>query len=174
MNKHVYRNKIVTLFAGLILVGGGYYLWHRYQINHPKPVVNIPAAENSGNQVIATPTPNVPGATDKTNSATDLLTPSGNFVNKYKSTMNQILESSCNSTSGATCEISFSMGNVTKTLTAKTVAFSGKEAQVAFASWQWTPSSLGLTPGSWTISATASLNGATKTANSTTLLEVSQ
>lgn len=80
--------------------------------------------------------------------------PEGNFVSSHRANMGSTIESVCTTTRGASCDISFTKGGVTKTLGRKDVNSAGA------ASWIWTPASIGLTPGSWVITATAELSGA--------------
>lgn len=100
--------------------------------------------------------------TSKGNTApvTSLIAPSGDFVSNHTPGQNgssQIETSVCNTTSGAKCQISFTMNGKTISLSAETTDAGGS------AYWNdWTPQSIGLTPGSWQIAATATLGGQTK------------
>jgi hypothetical protein len=62
------------------------------------------------------------------------------------------------------------MNSTVKTLTAQKVGSSGSVY------WQWDAASAssGLTPGSWTVSAVATLNGQTRTAADSIPLEIKQ
>lgn len=84
------------------------------------------------------------------------ITPSGNFVSNHKpSSKSDNLESVCRTSVGASCKISFTRDGVVKNLDAKPTNQDG------VASWIWSPTSIGLTSGSWQIAATAEYNGRT-------------
>jgi hypothetical protein len=68
-------------------------------------------------------------------------------------------QSVCSTTPGASCYIGFTKDGATKKLEAQTTDSQG------FAYWTWDINSAGLAEGSWTITATAMLNGQTKSAN---------
>lgn len=115
-----------------------------------------------------------PGSEDKTPDQTTpsnatLDTPTGNFVNTHKMAVNSAentQQSVCVTTSGATCEIYFTKGSVTKSLGVQTTDRGGA------AYWTWSPESAGLSVGTWKITAKAVLGNQTKTANDTINLEV--
>lgn len=108
---------------------------------------------------------------DKQNNAAagsgSVAIPEGNFVSSHRANMTSTIESVCTTTSGASCDISFTKDGVTKTLGRKDVNNAGA------ASWIWTPASIGLTPGSWAITATAQLGGAQAPSKDPINLEVS-
>jgi len=104
--------------------------------------------------------------------STTLLAPSGNFVSNHTPGQNgtPLLETSvCNTTPGAKCQIFFTDGNKTLSLTAQTTDLGGSTY------WNgWTSQSIGLTPGSWQITATATANNQSKSTTDTRELVVSQ
>jgi hypothetical protein len=116
-----------------------------------------------------TPNANVPGGTN--NGSTELAAPSGTFVSNHAPSLgnsSRSQESSvCNTTPGATCVISFTMGSTTKTLDSKVADDNGA------ASWDWSPGGLGLSAGSWTIKATATRDGQSKSSQDSLPLNVS-
>ncbi|HEV7454723.1 MAG TPA: hypothetical protein VGO07_05690 [Candidatus Saccharimonadales bacterium] len=131
-----------------------------------------PAANQSG----ASTTPanqNNPGD-DKSTAAqpaasTPPKDPTGDFVSNYQPTLTaprNLIESVCTTTPGAQCRISFTKDNTTKQLDPMTADKGGS------AYWTWKLQDVGLTTGSWKITATATLNGKTVTANSPLRLEV--
>lgn len=156
--------------------------------HQPKSSVGTSDAANSKNKV-ATPVttaPTTPGTIDKTQSGTStpvsapdsekrspatstaLLAPTGTFASAHKSVpINATLSSVCNTTSGAQCRITFTMGGVTKSLDAQTAD------RVGAVYWNsWTPESIGLTAGQWQITAVATLNGQTATSTDSLALEI--
>jgi len=100
-----------------------------------------------------------------------LIVPSGDFVSNHHPNLGgtpapNTISSVCTTTAGATCTISFTNNGVVKSLAAQTTDRGGS------AYWNWNLQQLGLTPGSWQIQASATLNGATKTTNDVLNLEV--
>jgi predicted permease len=95
----------------------------------------------------------------------DLLTPSGTFANVYNASQDEEMSSTCNTTPGASCQIFFTDGSITKSLPLKQTDKGGA------AYWAWKPSDgdVGLTPGTWQITATATAGGTSKTANNGSL-----
>ena len=89
-----------------------------------------------------------------------LIAPWGDFVSNHHPGQNgsPLSETSvCNTTQGASCYIAFTNGSIVKTLPVQTADSNGATF------WSnWTPSSIGLTPGNWKITATATLDGQTK------------
>lgn len=123
------------------------------------------------------PNPNVPGGPGNgsgSSANTAILAPSGNFFSKSKAGLNDQEQSTCNSTPGASCTITFTKESVTKSLPSEVVNDSAKESQVAFATWDWTPANLGLSSGNWTVTAIASLNSQSKSTVSGVNLQVVQ
>lgn len=79
--------------------------------------------------------------------------PSGNFVSNHRpGSVNDTIESVCVTPVGASCDITFRSGGVTKSLGKKQVNASGAT------SWIWSPASIALSSGSWQIIAQATYN----------------
>ena len=93
-------------------------------------------------------------------------TPYGSFVSSHSAQLNSPELSTCLSSVGAKCKISFSKDSLTKTLDEKTTDSDGA------AYWSWRPQDLGLTAGSWKITAEASLNGKTASTADSRNLEI--
>ncbi len=98
---------------------------------------------------------NKPSSTSSTTPAT-LIYPTGSFVSNHNPVLNNpnldSEQSTCNTTPGASCNIFFSNGSTSYSLGSKIVGSDGT------ANWSWTPQTVGLTAGSWKITATATLN----------------
>ncbi|HJP96899.1 MAG TPA: hypothetical protein VJ843_06050 [Candidatus Saccharimonadales bacterium] len=110
---------------------------------------------------------------DGDNSTAVLLAPTGDFVSNHHPNLSgspapSQIASVCTTTPGATCVISFSKDGVTKSLASETADSGGS------AYWDWKLQDIGLTTGSWQITATATLNGQTKSATDALKLEVSE
>jgi hypothetical protein len=116
----------------------------------------------------ANPDPNVPGGSTGSSSSNQvgLDAPSGTFVSNHGSIYQPVVgttteESTCTTTAGATCQIRFTQGSTTETLDASQ-ATATKDSQNGTTSWTWTPNQVGLTAGTWSVAAVASLSGQTK------------
>lgn len=160
---------IVVLFA---LIGGGLYTWHKHvhktatltstsrnEYSKPEANTNVPGgnvstgqggavSSNKGSSTTATPT---------TAPSTQPINPTGDFVSSHSITLTGTELSACTTTAGAQCQITFTLGTTTKSLANQTTNNNGST------SWDWTPQSIGLTPGSWQVTAVAT-NGS-KTAS---------
>lgn len=96
------------------------------------------------------------------------LTPSGQFISNHSpGGDNPTKEQSvCNTSPGAVCYIQFTKGTIVKKLDAQTADSNGTTI------WNWDVKEAGLTAGSWQVSATATLNGQSVTAQDQQLLEI--
>lgn len=105
----------------------------------------------------------------KSTPSTAITSPSGSFVSAHKVKLDSPIVSVCNTTPGATCKISFANSDISRDLPLTTADASGK------AQWEnWTPQSIGIQPGTWSITATSSLNGQVKSTQDALQLEVAQ
>jgi hypothetical protein len=104
--------------------------------------------------------------TSETPSSAPLIAPNGNFVNRHDPSGNEQMESICNTTPGATCQITFIKGSATKSLPAQTADRGGATY------WAWKIKDTGLTPGIWKITVTATQGSEKKAVTDTTDLEV--
>ncbi|MGZ6005515.1 MAG: hypothetical protein ACXWLH_05215 [Candidatus Saccharimonadales bacterium] len=86
-----------------------------------------------------------------------LIAPWGEFANTYQANANTQMVSTCNTTPGATCQILFTKGGVTKSLDTQTTDRGGAVR------WSWKPSQPGLTTGTWHIIAKAVFGSQSKT-----------
>lgn len=136
------------------------------------------ATVNSGNTPASNPDGSQPGDSKSNTGGTDsnavLTAPKGDFVSNHHPNLSgkpapNTVSSVCTTTPGATCTISFTKDNITKSLPVQTTDRGGT------AYWNgWTLQSLGLTAGSWQIKATASLNGQTLSSTDAMNMEVAQ
>jgi hypothetical protein len=92
-----------------------------------------------------------------------LTAPSGTFVNLYNASADTQMNSICDTTSGATCQIIFTKGSLSIALPAKTTDNYGG------ATWAWTPGQIGLGNGSWHVTAKATLGSQAKTTDNGSL-----
>lgn len=106
-----------------------------------------------------------------TGRGTTLTPPSGTFVSNHRPSLSgsDLLkheESVCNTAPGATCYILFMKDGIVKQLDPQTADSSGST------SWSWDIGQAGLTEGAWKITAVATLNGQTLSADDSLKLEV--
>lgn len=179
---------ILTAVAAAILAMTILELTNTTHVFHKRKAVTstIPADKSTGSGAAdksrsdspSTPaenTTNPPAASDKSTtpptSGTELLAPSGNFISNHRPSLGGVPNSSseesiCTTTPGAFCTITFKKDGVTKTLESLQTDNSGTVI------WQWDVKSAGFIPGTWTVTATATLNGQTKSTDDLQPLEV--
>jgi cytoskeletal protein RodZ len=176
---------VMLLVISIGVIALGYLLWQHY--HHTTTVIpsTVPASSKSSqtqkgdNSQQTTPTSTTQTTTttsDKTASepstSAPLKAPSGTFVSNHSPNIGGVpapsSESSvCNTTPGATCTISFTKDNQTKTLQSQTADNNGNVY------WNWNINTAGLSVGNWQISATATLNGKSLTTVDKLTLDVS-
>ncbi|HLZ15021.1 MAG TPA: hypothetical protein VKQ34_03440 [Candidatus Saccharimonadales bacterium] len=134
--------------------------------NHTGPAAS--AGQSSGSNNAGKHSDNTsPIPAPSTNPSIVLETPNGTFVSSHHVTLDSPIESVCNTTSGATCTITFTKDGVSKSLSTENTDKNGSVY------WSWQPSQIGLTAGSWHIAAQAAYGDQTKTASDALTLEVS-
>lgn len=102
-----------------------------------------------------------------TDPSTPLSAPIGPFVsNHHLGASSPTVQSTCTTTPGATCQIIFTNGSATKSLPVQQTDRGGS------AYWSWNLGEIGLTKGSWQITAKAVAGSQTKTATDSMKLEV--
>lgn len=163
---------ITVVIVALVAIGSGIEYYHRQKTSQNTPTTITNNSSSPANtSPDKTPVTNTnSGSPMASSSPGELATPTGTFVSNHRPSLTNVdlakEESVCNTTPGATCEIAFSKDGTQRSLGAKTVNTSGVTI------WDWTPSSLNLTTGSWQIDVTVSLNGKTKSAVDATALMV--
>ncbi len=134
--------------------------------------VNTQAKTNSVQPKVDTTAPSSSKVTTPTSSSGNLVSPYGSFVSNHGPTLSNSPsapsseQSVCITSPGASCTITFTMDGVIKTLDAKTADSQGA------AYWNWDIISAGFTEGSWTINATATSDGQSKTVKDPLVLQV--
>lgn len=176
--------KLLAVFAVLILLAGGVFGLTKLLGNSnevPKPASS--KGESGTTQTTDTSSTSVaPGGatTNKDNtspgstgSSATLKEPSGTFVSNHKPNLGgspapNTISSVCITTPGAICNIAFNKDGVTKSLGTKVANGDGA------AYWtSWKLQDIGINEGSWSITATASLNGQNKSTSDSLPLKVS-
>lgn len=158
----------------LIALGGGYW-WHH---NHQGKTTASTVRTNSG---VAKVNPNVPGSTKQSynptsgttaskdqggnypgsppSSSVEPVAPTGDFVSNHHPNLSgspapNTETSSCTTTVGVQCQIRFTMNGITKELPAQ-ITTDGDGSTLWY---NWTLQSVGLTQGTWQVTAVA-ING---------------
>jgi len=175
----VYLSAAIVLMAVIAL--GLFLHFHKNKDIIPSTNPATPVAgSNSGsvNQQPSSSSSPVSSSSDKNPasqaapSGTDLAAPYGTFVSDHHPSLSGANNtpsselSTCTTTPGASCYITFTKDGVTKKLASQTTDGSGST------SWHWDVSQAGLSEGTWEISAVSSLGGQTKTTIDTFKLEV--
>ena len=170
---------MLGVLAAVVLLGVGAWALARHKgVETGTPINNTTASPNTKGE----PAPGIPapqeggdksgGASGSAPSPTATLTaPQGNFVSNHHPNLGgtpapNTEQSVCNTTPGAICEIIFTKDGVTKSLQPQTADSGGA------AYWSWKIQDVGLTAGSWKVSAQATLGNQTKTADDAITLEV--
>lgn len=126
-----------------------------------------PSAPSPDNPVVGgtTPAPSNPQQSgpvkqNPPDTTAPLIAPSGTFANIYKDVhLSDNMQSTCNTTPGATCQIIFTSGGVTRSLPLKTADGGG----AVYWSWKPNDANVKLSPGTWHIIARATLGSQVKT-----------
>lgn len=188
MYKHNLRKRLILVIAPLIVTSLVCLVLYRTGVIFHKtaPITansytkGEPKNPTSGSQNSTTtegtnsPQPGDQKSNSDNPAAISLLIPSGNFVSDHHPNLGgspapNTLTSVCVTTPGASCTITFinTNGDITKTLPAQVTDRGGATY------WNWQMQTIGLTSGTWTIKATASLGNQTKTATDPMQLTVS-
>ena len=159
------QKRLLLVAALVIVIGGGVAI---YKATHRPP-------DPKEDTVVPTKSSNVGAANkDKSSNASqksssagaqsdnsgELVAPSGTLVSNHRpgqNGSNMIVASQCITTPGAKCYIKITKGSSAITLPSKTVDGSGSVY------WERDVKDAGLTQGSWTVTAVATLNGQTQT-----------
>lgn len=149
------------------------YFFHKRPITTAGP--NTKGIPKTNNNQATTTTPGTNNNSTTTGSISSntapLLTPTGPFISSHHQSLSQdsLINSVCNTTSGAICEIDFTQGSVTKSLPAQMTDAGGATY------WNgWKLADIDLTTGDWQITAKATLGTQTQTASDAIVLTVTQ
>jgi hypothetical protein len=185
----LYRPPYVFIWLAVIIVGA--YFLGRATIFKPAAKAartgssytkgqpsNAGGSSSSGNQQSSGSSSNSgsqkTGSSGSGGTSAVLIAPSGSFVSNHHPNLSgspapNTVTSVCNTTPGASCQITFTMDSVTKSLPSQTADSGGSTYWT-----NWKLQGVGLTAGSWKVTATATLNGQTKTASDAMSLVVSE
>jgi hypothetical protein len=175
-SKHSKLPYALGLIAVVVIVGVVY----AYHTTHKKkPIATVDqytkgqvsqpsSSSNASNQSVNSPTSSKTGG-----ASASLVAPTGNFVSDHHPNLSgspapNSMTSVCNTSPGASCQISFTDGSTTKSLPTQTTDAGGATY------WYWKLQDIGLTTGSWKISATSSVSGNSLSSTDPMALVVSQ
>jgi hypothetical protein len=174
----------VALFAlvGVVLLVAVLEFTNQTHFFHKRSIAVIPSTPDGKSSTAQTTTSasspsQPPGSTGSQKrggvvTTTTLAEPFGTFVSNHtpgKDGAPTHEESVCNTTPGASCYVQFAKGDAIRKLDAQVVDSTGA------AYWSWDVNDakgVGLTTGSWKVSAVATLDGQTKTSNDVIPLEI--
>ncbi|MEI7539405.1 MAG: hypothetical protein WCJ36_01375 [Candidatus Saccharibacteria bacterium] len=143
----------------------------------PKTTTNTTQPNNSSSNInsgaTSSPKDNSQTTPAIINSDTTPIEPTGTFISNHHPNLSgnpapNTESSTCTTTPGADCEIRFTNGNTTKSLSIKKTDSDGN------ASWDWNLNDVGLTAGEWSITAIAINGSKTATATDSMSLSVGQ
>ena len=161
---------LILILLAILEITDVTHFFHKSPVPPVIPVNTAQPSQQSSVQPSPPPSDKTTSKTDETNNSDavkppnnlPLTTPYGEFVSNHHpgadgspTTENSV----CNTTPGASCYIKFVNGAAVTGLPPKTTNNDG------VASWNWDIKEAKLTKGSWKITAVATLNGQTKTAD---------
>jgi hypothetical protein len=180
LKKNHKRNLLLTAaFLTLVLLlalGLMYHSHNRKAVSGTIPADNPLQAQQDTPSDKTSPSTNTDNSSPDSNTTTDtsasLASPSGTFVSNHRPSLSgangvpSSEQSVCNTTPGASCYITFTNGDIVKTLASQKANNNGVVI------WNWDVKDAGFTEGSWQITATATFNGTTKSTNDSLKFEV--
>lgn len=147
-----------------------------YNRNTANPTTNVSGGSNNGstsNNGVSTSrgSDQTPGSTPASNVVP--RTPVGTFVSNHRPNLSgnpapNTESSTCSTTPGVSCKITFTMGSTVKSLPLQQTDGDGNTH------WDWKIQDIGLTAGTWKISAVAVNGSNTASANDATEMVVGQ
>lgn len=171
------RKKLLFVASIVVLLAIGAFVFYKMTIETPS-VTSTPSTSQEQDQQAAQQGESQKNpASVQSNSQSDKqasgttssgapASPQGNFVSSHRVGLSDSIESICATSSGASCQITFTRNGVVKSLDSNVVSSNGS------VSWVWTPDSIGLSSGSWEIKAVASQNNLQTEAKDPRNLEV--
>jgi hypothetical protein len=164
----------------VLVIIGSVYAYHTHHKAKPIATVNqytkgegsqpssTSSTSNSSSQTTSSSNDSKTGG-----SSASLVAPTGNFVSDHHPNLSgspapNSMTSVCNTSPGASCQISFTDGSTTKSLPTQVTDAGGATY------WYWKLQDVGLTAGNWKVSATSSMGDSSLSATDPMTLVVSQ
>lgn len=187
--KHSIRKKLLfTTLVILLVAGGGFAWWHKSHStvkviqtnNHGQAVANpnVPGKEDNGQDTGTGAGASKDSASNEPapspTSSVQPAKPTGQFISNHhpslsgKNGIPNTETSTCSTTPGVDCQIRFTSGSVTKSLSAQKTDGNGNVI------WNWKLQDIGLTVGTWKVTAVAINGGKAASAQDALQLVVSQ
>lgn len=170
------KNFIIATISVVVVLGAiglcMSFLYHPKSTDTNKESTTTKSNTTNNTGSISSPKSDNPAPTTTTLSPD--ITPSiptGTFVSNHRPNLSgqpapNVESSTCTTTPGATCKISFTKDSITKSLPIKTTDSNGNIV------WDWTLQDIGLTAGEWEIEAVAINGDQTTTASDSILLNI--
>jgi hypothetical protein len=150
----------LVILVAILEVTNTTYLFHKKDQSSTTVLSGAGSLDKGTNNTIPAPQPNTSSKSVSTGTASSSSNqsvvssvppkePYGDFVSSHTIENDGNEASVCITTPGISCSITFTQNSVTKTLPKKVTDNNGA------AYWNWKPSDIGLSAGSWTITAIA-------------------
>lgn len=170
---------IIVIIVGITAVISIYHYTHRPPVIKPTPVNTSTGNTSKSGATTTTPVQTQSNSSNKSSDnqgsspQATLVAPSGSFVSNHKPNLSgspapNTEESTCEVPQSVSCDITFTNSSTGKTLSLGSQT-AGSNGLVA---WHWSLQGVGLTQGSWTVKAIATLGSQTKTTTDPIALDV--
>jgi hypothetical protein len=174
-SKHLKLSYVIIVVA--VVIAGALYAYHAFHKTKPIPTLNQytkgeagqpNSSSNSSEQSVNSPDNSKTGG-----ASAALVAPTGNFVSNHHPNLSgspapNSMTSVCNTAPGASCKITFTNGDTTKSLPTQVTDAGGATY------WSWKLQDIGLTAGDWTVSATSSAGSNSLSSTDPRTLVISQ
>jgi cytoskeletal protein RodZ len=154
---------VVVLIIALLELTNTTHVFHAEKASSPNPTHAVTASPDTKGE----PSPSSPVSSSKTSAADStasnqpLISPQGTFVSNHRPNLSgsprpNSIQSSCVTTPGVVCLISFTKGSIVKSLPAQKTDGGGGTY------WSWKLQDVGITEGTWHISVKATIGSQSK------------
>lgn len=173
------HSKLPYILGGVVIlvIAGSIYAYHIHHKQKPIPTLNQytkgQTSQPSTSSNSSTQSVNPPSSSKTGGASASLVAPTGNFVSNHHPNLSDSpapnsMTSVCNTSPGASCKIWFTNDGITKSLPSQVTDAGGATY------WYWKLQDIGLTAGSWKISATSSMGSDSLSSTDPTALVVAQ
>jgi hypothetical protein len=171
-SKNSKRAYVLGLVA-LLAIAGGIYAYHVSHDKKPIATVNQYTKGQVDKAGGSSTTSDTPSSEKTPDASASLVAPAGNFVSNHHPNLGgspapNTMTSVCNTSPGASCQISFTQDGTTKSLPAQVTDAGGATF------WDWKLQDVGLGAGEWKITATSKVGDKSLSATDPMPLVVSQ
>ena len=170
---------LALLILGGLELGGITHFIRKTPINYGSGTIPAKIQKDNSSNISSSESPQNSSSNNKTGTGANeadgesLAAPSGTFISNHKPNLSgsprpSAVQSTCITTPGASCYISFTKGQVVKKLDSEIADASGSVF------WTWDIKTSGFTEGIWQVQAVSSIGSATQVTIDPIPLEVSQ